>query len=172
MITVESLPQRADVLRQAFGCFPSGVTAVCAVGEEGPVGMAVSSFTSVSLAPPLLSVCVQSSSSTWPKLRESPRLGVSVLAEHQAVSGRRLSMKTGDRFAGMAWSASPEGALFVSGAAASFDCAIHAEVPAGDHTMVLLAVLGLQAMPDVAPLVFHGSRFRRLETEESVMEAS
>lgn len=69
-----------DQLRRAFGCFPSGIT-VCALVDGTPVGMAASSFTSVSLAPPLVSVCIQHTSTTWPVLRNRPRLGLSVLAE-------------------------------------------------------------------------------------------
>ena len=134
--------------------------------------MAVSSFTSVSLDPPLLSVCMQNSSSTWPKLRYRPKLGLSVLAEVQAAAGRRLSLKSGDRFAGLDWQVSEDGALFVLGATAWFDCSVHTEVPAGDHTVVLLEVHGLQTKPDVAPLVFHGSRFRRLDDNDLVVEAS
>ncbi|ROS32173.1 flavin reductase family protein [Amycolatopsis thermoflava] len=172
MIIVDSIEERRSVLRQAFACFPTGVTAVCALSEEGPVGMAVSSFTSVSLDPPLLSVCMQNSSSTWPKLRYRPKLGLSVLAEDQAAAGRRLSLKSGDRFAGLDWQVSEDGALFVLGATAWFDCSVHTEVPAGDHTVVLLEVHGLQTKPDVAPLVFHGSRFRRLDDNDLVVEAS
>ncbi|MFE4956117.1 flavin reductase family protein [Streptomyces sp. NPDC056653] len=172
MITVDSNPEREAALRQAFACFPSGVTAMCALFDNEPVGMAVSSFTSVSMEPPLLSVCVQNTSGTWPKLRERPRLGLSVLAEDQAAAGRRLAMKTGDRFADLALHPTTDGALFVLGAAAWFDCSIQAEVPAGDHVVVLLEVHGLQAEPDVAPLVFHGSRFRRLDARELVAEAS
>lgn len=72
MIDVDLNEDKATLLRRAFGCFPTGVAAVCAVAETGPVGMAVSSFTSVSLEPPLLSVCMQNSSTTWPTLRRRP----------------------------------------------------------------------------------------------------
>jgi flavin reductase (DIM6/NTAB) family NADH-FMN oxidoreductase RutF len=64
------------LLRSVFGCFPSGVTAVCAEVDGALIGMAASSFTSVSLSPPLVSVCVQNSSKTWPVLRECCRTSV------------------------------------------------------------------------------------------------
>ena len=172
MITVDSIPERAIALRQAFSLFPSGVTAMCAVLDGEPVGMAVSSFTSVSVDPPLLSVCVQNTSSTWPKLRENSRVGLSILAEGQELAGRSLAMKFGDRFADLAWHATSEGALLIHGASAWFDCSIKAEVPAGDHVVVLLEIHGLQTEPDVPPLVFHGSRFRRLDARELIEEAS
>jgi flavin reductase (DIM6/NTAB) family NADH-FMN oxidoreductase RutF len=151
-----------DQLRRAFGCFPSGVTAVCAEVGGVPVGLAASSFTSVSVEPPLVSVCMQHSSTTWPTLRRHARLGLSVLAEGQDEICARLASKTGDRFAGTDWSASDDGAVYVHGATLWLDCTIHAEVPSGDHDIVLLRIHGVSADPDAAPLVFHGSRFRRL----------
>jgi flavin reductase (DIM6/NTAB) family NADH-FMN oxidoreductase RutF len=147
----------------AFGCFPSGVTAVCGLADgAAPLGMAASSFTPVSIDPPLVSVCVQNTSTTWPRLRELRRLGVSVLAEGQDDACRRLSMKRGDRFTGVGWEAGPDGAVFVRGATVWLDCSVHSEVAAGDHLIALLQIHGLRAEQDRAPLVFHGSRYRQL----------
>jgi flavin reductase (DIM6/NTAB) family NADH-FMN oxidoreductase RutF len=150
------------LLRRAFGCFPSGVTTVCAMVNDAPVGMAASSFTSVSVAPPLVSVCFQASSSTWQRMRERPRLGISVLAQGQDEICMRLAQTTTDRFADVAWDRSSEGAVFVHGASAWLECSLHAEVPAGDHAVAMLEIHSLRANPETAPLVFHGSRFRRL----------
>jgi flavin reductase (DIM6/NTAB) family NADH-FMN oxidoreductase RutF len=149
-------------LRRVFGCFPSGVIAVCAIVDGVPVGMAASSFTAVSVAPALVSICVQNSSTTWPRLRERPRLGVSVLAEYHGDACLSLSRKVGDRFAGVSWRELPGGGVLVHGASAWFDCRPAAEVAAGDHTIVLLEICALGADLDTPPLVFHGSRFRRL----------
>ncbi|MDX6739532.1 flavin reductase family protein [Actinocorallia sp. A-T 12471] len=151
-----------EQLRRAFGCFPSGVTALCGSRDGVPVGIAASSFTSVSLRPPLVSVCVQRTSTTWPTLRELPRLGVSVLAEDQDEICARLASRDGDRFAGTDLATSAEGGVFVAGAALWLDCTVHDEVACGDHDIVLLRVHGLSAAPQTPPLVFHGSRFRRL----------
>jgi flavin reductase (DIM6/NTAB) family NADH-FMN oxidoreductase RutF len=152
----------ADQLRRAFGCFPSGVTALCALSDGEPAGLAASSFTSVSMDPPLVSVCIQHTSRTWPKLREQPRLGLSVLAEEQDEVCARLASKEGDRFAGVDWFASDDGGVFVHGATLWLDCTISEEVRCGDHDIVLLHVHGLSAAPDASPLIFHASRFRRL----------
>lgn len=162
MIQLEPLSGDHRALRQAFGCFPSGVTAVCALIDGTPVGMAASSFTSVSMDPPLVSVCVQDTSTTWPKLRPRTRLGVSVLAEGHDAECRSLSQKEGDRFAGVSWEASPDDAVFIHGATAWLDCSVERELPAGDHSIALLRIHGLQADPVAAPLVFHSSRFRAL----------
>jgi flavin reductase (DIM6/NTAB) family NADH-FMN oxidoreductase RutF len=162
VIAFESLDADSGLLRRAFGCFPSGVTAVGAMVDEAPVGMAASSFTSVSLAPPLVSVCFQASSFTWQRLRERPRLGISVLAQGQDDICMRLARNTTDRFADVAWGCSSLGAVYVRGATAWLECSVFAEVPAGDHALAVLEIHGLQARPEAAPLVFHGSQFRRL----------
>ncbi|MFF6952243.1 flavin reductase family protein [Streptomyces iakyrus] len=162
MRALSTPPTDPAVLRQAFGCFPSGVTALCALDADGPVGMAASTFTPVSLRPPLVSVCVQDTSSTWPRLRMRSRLGVSVLAEEQDRICRSLAGKGVDRFADVGWEASEGGGVYIHGAGLWLDCSVHAEFPGGDHTIVLLEIHALRAEPDREPLVFHGSRFRRL----------
>ena len=151
-------------LRRAFGCFPSGVTAVCALVDGEPVGMAASSFTSVSVSPPLVSVCIQNISSTWPKLQRRPRLGLSVLAEGHDAACTRLASKDGDRFAGFGWEAGPDHSVFIHDSSAWLDCSLYDEVRAGDHTIALLEIHGLCAAPHTPPLIFHGSRFRRMAT--------
>jgi flavin reductase (DIM6/NTAB) family NADH-FMN oxidoreductase RutF len=150
-------------LRRVLGAFPSGVTAVAAVVDGAPVGLAASSFTSVSLDPPLVSVCIAHASTTWPVLRGARRLGVSVLGADQEAAGRQLAARGADRFAALAWRSTGHGAVLLDGAAAWLECGIEAEVRAGDHDIVLLRVHDLDADHDVSPLVFHGSRFRRLE---------
>lgn len=161
-------PADSAQLRRAFGCFPSGVTAVCAFIDGDPVGMAASSFTPVSIDPPLVSICVQNCSATWPRLRKQPRLGLSVLAENHTMAAMSLSRKVGDRFAGVSWAELPNGGVFVDGASAWWDCRVYAEVPAGDHTIVLLEICALDADPDTPPLVFHASQFRRLAVAREV----
>lgn len=151
-------------LRRAYACFPSGVVAVCAHDEDEPVGMAASSFTTVSLDPPLVSVCMQDTSTTWPRLRALPRLGVSVLSERHEDGCRSLAAKHGDRFADLDWEADREGAVFLHGAALHLGCSIEAEIPAGDHSVVLLRIHDLGADLDAAPLLFHGSRLTRIAT--------
>lgn len=161
MVDIEPVTGGAQ-LRRAFGCFPSGVLALCALVGDAPVGLAASSFTSVSVSPPLVSVCMQDSSTTWPRLRRRPRLGLSVLAERHDGTCRRLAGRAEERFTGIDWIASVDGSVFIRGASAWLDCSVHAEVPAGDHAIVLFEVHGLRADPATPPLVFHGSAFRRL----------
>jgi flavin reductase (DIM6/NTAB) family NADH-FMN oxidoreductase RutF len=162
MISLAKVSTESTELRQAYGCFPSGVTAVCALGDGEAIGMAASAFTTVSINPPLVSVCVQVGSTTWPRLRDRPRLGISVLAEGQDAACRALAMKQGDRFAGLACHVAPDGALFVEGATAWLECSVYSELSAGDHVIALLEIHGFGSNPEASPLVFHGSRFRQL----------
>jgi flavin reductase (DIM6/NTAB) family NADH-FMN oxidoreductase RutF len=149
-------------LRNAIGCFPSGVTAICAMIDGEPEGMAASSFVAVSLDPPLVLVCIQHSSATWRKLRNAPRIGVSVLGEEHDRACSQLAAKSGDRFARLEWSTTEGGAVLLERAAVSLDCSVVEEITAGDHHLVLLRIEELAFQPAVNPLVFHGSRFRKL----------
>jgi flavin reductase (DIM6/NTAB) family NADH-FMN oxidoreductase RutF len=150
-------------LRRVFGAFPSGVTAVAALIDGAPVGLAASSFTTVSLDPPLVSVCVAHSSTTWPILVRARRFGVSVLSAEQGRACRQLSARGVARFEALEWHATEDGAVLLDGASAWLDCSIHSTVRAGDHDIVVLGVHDLGADHDVTPLVFHASQFRRLE---------
>ncbi|ROO86249.1 flavin reductase (DIM6/NTAB) family NADH-FMN oxidoreductase RutF [Actinocorallia herbida] len=152
----------APLLRTAFSCFPSGVTALCAIVDGEPVGMAASSFTSVSLDPPLVSVCVANESRTWELLQDAPCLGVSVLGADQGPACRALAARGADRFAGLDLYATPSGAVLLRGAPAWLECAVEACLPAGDHRIVLMRVRAVDAEPHRDPLVFHASGFRQL----------
>jgi flavin reductase (DIM6/NTAB) family NADH-FMN oxidoreductase RutF len=152
-------------LRRVFSSFPTGVTVIAAEVDGIPAGLAANSFVSVSLEPPMVSVCVTRSSRTWPILRRAGRLGVSVLGAHQEHVSRQLSARTPDRFAALSWRTSPDGAIMLDDASAWLDCSIEREITAGDHEIVLLRVHDLDADPEVAPLVFHGSRYRRLHSD-------
>jgi flavin reductase (DIM6/NTAB) family NADH-FMN oxidoreductase RutF len=152
-------------LRRAFAAFPSGVVAVAAEIDDARVGLAASSFTSVSLEPALVSVSLAKSSTTWPVLRRAGHLGLSVLAAHHDGTCRRLAGPAARRFETVDTRTTDEGAVFVDGAAATFDCTVHREVDAGDHLLVLFRLHGAGVRHDVPPLVFHRSEFSRIEGE-------
>jgi len=153
----------AVLLRKAFACFPTGVVAVCAMSEGKPIGMAASSFVSVSITPPLVAFCVQWTSKTWPKLEAAKRVGISVLGESHDVAVQQLASRTEDKFNGLDLGISEDGAVFIYDATAWIDCLIESVMPAGDHGIVLLRVNSLTTRTFVEPLVFHGSKFRHLE---------
>jgi len=149
-------------LRRVLGTFPTGVTAVAGIVSGAPVGFAANSFTSVSLDPALVAICVAHSSTTWPTLVQAERIGVSVLAVDQGQVCTQLSARVQDRFQDVDWHANEGGAVFIRGASAWLDCAVEVIVPAGDHDIVVMAVHGLGIDQGVDPLVFHASRFNQL----------
>lgn len=150
-------------LRDAYGRFPTGVVAICATVEGERVGMAVSAFVPVSLDPPLLAVCIQAASNTWPLLRRAGMLGVSILGCSQHAHARQLSAKEGDRFRELDVEEYPSGAVLLGGAQLWFECSVQNSSPAGDHEMVLLRIHSVQSHDNVGePMIFHSSRFREL----------
>ena len=149
-------------LREAFSHIPSSVVAIAAEADGIKLGMAASTFVPVSLDPPLVSVCVQNTSETWPRLSRLPTLGISLLSENHDDATRTLAARTGDRFAGLSTASSPTGAVFVEGTGVWLESAIEQTVPAGDHTIVILRISNITVHGDVPPIVFHRSTFRRL----------
>ncbi|MEV6930267.1 flavin reductase family protein [Dactylosporangium sp. NPDC051485] len=146
-------------LRQAFGVFPSGVVAVAACVDGDLVGLAASSFTSVSLDPPLVSFSVANASKTWPALRRAAHLGVTVLAARHGGLARQLAGPVESRFDGVEFALSDGGAVTLPDGLAQFDTTIYREVEAGDHTIVLLQLHAVQHADHSLPLVFHRSAF-------------
>lgn len=161
-ITAVSTQLDPSTLRSAFGAFPSGVVAVAAEVGGGLTGMAASSFTSISLEPALVSSSVANTSSTWPVMRASRHLGLSVLADHHGTVCRQLAGPAELRFEGLATTRTDDGAVLLDDAVATFDCTIHQEIEAGDHTIVLHRLHAVHDSGGARPLVFHRSAFGRL----------
>jgi flavin reductase (DIM6/NTAB) family NADH-FMN oxidoreductase RutF len=157
------LPDPA-LLRQTFALFPSGVACIAAVVDGAPEALVASSFTvGVSLDPPLVSFAVQNSSTTWPIIRRAERIGVSVMAsDHEAICRQIASKDRARRFDDVETHVAESGALLLLGSPVWLECRIYSEVPAGDHHLVLLELEGLGLNPELGPLVFHGSSFKRV----------
>jgi flavin reductase (DIM6/NTAB) family NADH-FMN oxidoreductase RutF len=157
-----------QALRKAFGVFPSGVVAVAAEVDGKRVGLAASSFTSVSLSPPLVSFSIAKTSKTWPALRRAEHLGVTILADHHGEVCRQLAGPVDQRFDGIPVTVSEDGALTLDEGLARFDCTVYREVEAGDHEIVLLQLHAVESADDgqdtSLPLVFHRSAFGRMAT--------
>ncbi|GGD05568.1 flavin reductase family protein [Nocardioides daphniae] len=156
--------QRA--LRDAYGTFPSGVVAVAARVGGQLVGIAASSFTSISVEPALVSFSIARSSQTWPVLREAGEIGVSVLADHHDLLCRQLAGPADQRFEGLRLRTSAAGAVLLDEAVSTFTTTIHSELEAGDHLIVLLEVSAVESAGDREPLVFHRSGFQRLHRDD------
>ena len=149
--------------RHVLGQFCTGITIITTTDDGLPVGFACQSFAALSLDPPLVLFCVQTTTTTWPKLVDAPYLGISVLGESHDEAARTLAAKTGDRFSGLETSSTERGAVFIHGTSVWLETSIDQLVPAGDHTIVVLAISDIVINPDVEPMVFHRSAFRRLE---------
>ena len=148
--------------RTILGHFATGVTVVTGHGTDGPAGLAANSFTSVSLDPPLVLVCMAHTSSTWPAIRNSRRFAVNILGEHQEETCRRFSAKGGDRFEGVGWAPGKTGSPVLDDAIAYVDCVIEAEHEAGDHIIVVGRVVDLGQPADGGPLLFWRGGYARL----------
>jgi flavin reductase (DIM6/NTAB) family NADH-FMN oxidoreductase RutF len=149
-------------LRRVFGRFPTGVTALCAMVHGNPAGMTASAFVAISLKPALVSVCIKHGSATWRQLRTRERVGISFLGNGHAATARQLAQKTGDRFLGLDFETTSNGALFLANAAAWLECSVEKEIAAGDHEIVLFRLHRTAVADGMMPLVFHSSDFHTL----------
>ncbi|WMY10141.1 flavin reductase family protein [Paraburkholderia phenoliruptrix] len=132
----------AAEFRRALGAFVTGVTVVTTIQADGsPRGFTANSFTSVSLDPPLILVCIAKTASSYGVFSGTSHFAVSVLAEDQKAVSGVFASKAADKFAQVAWETRNTGAPVMKGAAASFDCATHEVVDAGDHIILIGRVL-------------------------------
>ncbi len=148
-----------DELRFAMACFATGVVVVTADGSEGPVGMAVNSFVSVSLEPPLVMFCAGRTSTTWPTVRAAGHFCANVLSADQEHLARQFARK-GDRFAGVGHRTGITGAPVLEAVHAHMECEIVDVHEAGDHFVVIGRVLDLSADDQALPLLFYRSSYR------------
>jgi 3-hydroxy-9,10-secoandrosta-1,3,5(10)-triene-9,17-dione monooxygenase reductase component len=149
--------------RQVLGHFPTGVTVVTAGAEEGPVGLCVGSFTSVSLHPPLVAFCAGHSSTSYPRIEAAGHFCVNILAEDQEEIARTFAEKgMDDKFSGIGWRPSVvTHAPVINDVLAWIDCEIGAIHEAGDHWIVVGRVLDLEIGHEGGPLVFFRGGFGR-----------
>ncbi|KIC38920.1 flavin reductase [Leisingera sp. ANG-M7] len=135
-------------LRNAFGTFMTGVTVVTTHDPEGnPIGFTANSFTSVSLDPPLVLVCIANSSSNYAAFEQAEGFAVNVLAEDQKDVSNTFARPVEDRFAAVSWQKGPEGSPVFEGVSAWFDCSMHNRVEAGDHLILIGRVEAFETSP-------------------------
>jgi 3-hydroxy-9,10-secoandrosta-1,3,5(10)-triene-9,17-dione monooxygenase reductase component len=147
---------------QVLGHFPTGVTVITAITENGPVGLAVGSFFSVSLDPPLVAFCAGRSSTSYPKIEAAGHYCVNVLADDQEDVCRVFASKGDSKFSTIGWRPSPvTGAPVINDVLAWIDCEIHAVHEAGDHWIVIGRALELEVGHEGGPLVFFRGGYGR-----------
>lgn len=143
------------IFRRVLGHYPTGVCVITAMQDGGkPAGMAVGSFTSVSLDPPLVAFFPDRSSSSWPKMEAAGHFCVNVLAAHQEHLCRAFSSKAEDKFANIPYRLSDKGVPILEDIVAWIDCTLHAVHEAGDHYIVLGEVHALDVEKPHTPLLF------------------
>jgi flavin reductase (DIM6/NTAB) family NADH-FMN oxidoreductase RutF/DNA-binding IclR family transcriptional regulator len=151
--------------RHVLGHFPTGVAVVTAThAERGPVGMAVGSFTSVSLDPPLVAFLPDRSSTTFPLIRETGSFCVNVLADEQEPVCRAFATRGADKYSNSEWSRGCTGSPILAGAVAWIDCDIEDVLEAGDHFIVLGRVRDLEVASQGSPLLFFRGGYGRFST--------
>lgn len=146
-------------MRAAMGCFASGVTVVTGLDEDGPVGFACQSFASVSLEPPLVLFCADHGGRAWPRIRQSGRFTVNVLAEEQEDLCQRFGSSRGAKFDGLEWERSALDTPVLPGGLLRVHAEIEAVHPAGDHDVVIGRVRMLDTRDSGQPMVFYRGRF-------------
>ena len=153
-------PQR---LRRACAKFATGITILTACDRAGVAhGMTANSFTSVSLDPPLVLVCVDYRARIINHLRETNPIGINVLGEHQRDLSARFAGPGEDRFLGVTWEAGATGAPLLTHALASIEAVITQLVKGGDHAIIIAEVKRVR-WSEGRPLLYFDSDYWKLE---------
>ncbi len=151
--------------RAALSRFASGVTVVTACGGDGSDhGMTVSAFSSLSLEPPLVLVCVDETATLLPHLLAAETFGVSILGTAQRELSRRFADQTIDRFDGVSFTRAASGPALLDGAAAHLECRRTAVHPGGDHVIIVGEVLSARTFAE-EPLVYFHRRYGSFERQ-------
>jgi flavin reductase (DIM6/NTAB) family NADH-FMN oxidoreductase RutF len=150
-------------LRDALGCFATGVTVVTCLGEDGePAGLTVNSFTSVSLDPPLLLVCLHKQAASAAALTMAANFAVNVLQTGQQPASIRFATRDEDRFGTTPWSCGEAGAPILKDSLGVFECERFALYDGGDHHILVGRVVKASFDASLDPLLFFRGRYRRL----------
>ena len=153
----------ARTLRDALGCFATGVTIVTAMSSSGePVGLTANSFTSVSLDPPLLLVCIAKTSGSLKVIEEAEHFGVNVLHIGQQPVSNAFARPGEDRFAKTPWQRGQKNVPLIGGALVNFECSRHALHDGGDHVILVGKVERAKYEPRRDPLLYFKGKYRRL----------
>jgi flavin reductase (DIM6/NTAB) family NADH-FMN oxidoreductase RutF len=143
-------------LRRALGSFATGVAVATTLDSKGiPKGFTANSFTSVSLDPPLVLVCVDKAASCYPAFAGTSHFGINILSQGQQHVSRAFASKLADKFEGMPWVSGVTGSPIFPESTAWLDCKLHQRVEAGDHLIVIGEVLSFGHAPVQPALGYH-----------------
>jgi flavin reductase (DIM6/NTAB) family NADH-FMN oxidoreductase RutF len=151
-----------DDFRRVLGHFATGVTVVTTCdGDARPTGLTASAFSSVSLDPPLVLVCVDHKSQSYPALRECGRFAVNVLTLDQEAVSRRFASTRLDKFDGVPFTLGDLGLPLIDGALAQLECVTVSQHVEGDHT-IFVGRVERARVASGAPLLYYRGRYDRL----------
>jgi flavin reductase (DIM6/NTAB) family NADH-FMN oxidoreductase RutF len=149
--------------RSVLGRFASGVTIVTARDEAGvDYGMTVSAFSSLSLEPPLVLICVEQRCKMHHVLMSTSQFAVNILALGQEPLARRFSERCEDRFQGVGYARGITGVALLNDTLAYVECNLHDRCPGGDHTIFIGEVIAATARPE-RPLLYYRGGYAQLE---------
>ena len=149
-------------LRDALGCFATGVTVVTCLKDGVPAGLTVNSFTSVSLDPPLLLVCIAKRAATAEALTTASHFAINVLQTGQQPASIRFSTRDQDRFGATPWACGEAGAPILEDSLGVFECERYAVYDGGDHHILVGRVVKASFDVGLDPLLYFRGRYRRL----------
>lgn len=145
---------KVNVFKQIMGAYPTGVTIVTTMNEQGtPAGLTVNSFASVSLDPLLVLWCIDKRVSTFDTFMKAPKFAVHTLAADQADACWAFAGKVQDRFSKVTWQTSQNGLPIISDSLGILECNIIQRMDAGDHVILLGEVMEL-TKNDKEPLLY------------------
>jgi flavin reductase (DIM6/NTAB) family NADH-FMN oxidoreductase RutF len=148
------MPIDRDLFRAVLGRFASGVTIVTTVDADGiDHGMTVSAFSSLSLDPPLVLVCIDHKASVWPAFERATHFAINILGSQQEALSRRFSSREGERFEGVGFTRGTTGVALLDDTLAAVECTVTARLPHGDHSILVGSVDGGSAR-DLQPLLY------------------
>jgi flavin reductase (DIM6/NTAB) family NADH-FMN oxidoreductase RutF len=145
----------------AMSHFASGVTIVTTEQEGTPYGMTVAAFSSLSLHPPLVLVCIEKSVRTHDAIAAAGKFGVSILSNTQADVSNRFASRSEDKFSGIATHRGASGVPLIDGAITTLECTLREHLPGGDHSVFVGEVVAIETA-EGAPLVYYRSGYREL----------
>ena len=152
-----------DEFRAVLGRFPSGVTIVTTKGiDASDQGMTVSAFSSVSLEPPLVLVCIEKTASVYPALIAAPGFAVNILSAKQEQLARRFATNDVDRFEGVGFTRSSSGYAILDDVLGVLECSRFAMHDGGDHTIILGEVEATR-VESGTPLLYYRGGYAQLE---------
>jgi flavin reductase (DIM6/NTAB) family NADH-FMN oxidoreductase RutF len=149
-------------LRRVMGHFATGVTVITTLRKSGELhGLTANAFTSVSLIPPLVLVCVDKKAESYPCFEESKVFTVNILASDQEAISRRFAVSGGEKFQGIAYRDGANGAPILEGSLGYIECRVTTTVDGGDHTIYLGEVEQAETR-EAKPLLFFRGGYREI----------